>query len=160
MTIRITKILLSLAAAAWGLIGGLRNLYDYENAIGLTAFLLSVEGQESMRAIAIPLFTHVSYAFVWGSKFATGILCSLGALELWKSRSGSSSEFCASKEKVYLGIGIAIFMLFFGFMVMLGAVFAPFEITDLRTSYFQYATFQLVGLGMVMIFLALPEREL
>ncbi len=50
-------------------------------------------------------------------------------------------------------------MLFFGFMVVLGALFAPFEITEIRTGYSQYATFQLVGLGMIVMFLALPERD-
>ncbi len=160
MALRIIKVLLALSAAAWGITGGLKNLADYEGAVGLTAFLLSVEGTESIRAISFPPLTHLSFAFVWGSKFATGILCALGAFELWKTRSSSSNEFTAAKEKVYLGIGISIFMLFFGFMVMVGTVFSPFAITELRTSYFQFATFQLVGLGMVMLFLTLPEREI
>ena len=159
MATRITKIILALSAAAWGIIGGLRNLYDYQNTIDFTAFLLSVEGRESIRAITLPFSAHISYAFVWGSKFATGVLCILGAIELWKARSSPASEFSASKEKVYLGIGISIFMLFFGFMVMVGALFAPFEITEIRTAYSQYATFQLVGLGMIMMFLALPEKD-
>ncbi|NKB33664.1 MAG: DUF2165 family protein [Pseudomonadales bacterium] len=159
MATRILKIVLALSAAAWGIVGGLRNLYDYQNTIEFTTFLLSVEGRESIRAITFPLFAHFSYAFVWGSKFITAALCILGAIELWKTRSSPASEFAAAKEKIYLGIGIAIFMLFFGFMVMVGALFAPFEITEIRTGYSQYATFQLVGLGMIMMFLALPERD-
>ena len=159
MAIRKIKILLALSAAAWGITGGLKNLADYEGAVGLTAFLLSVEGTESIRAIAFPLFTHLSFAFVWGSKFATGILCGMGSFKMWKCRAGPASAFLAAKDNVYLGIGISIFMLFFGFMVIIGTVFSPFEITELRTSYFQYATFQLAGLGMVMLFLALPEQD-
>ena len=125
MPTRIIKILLALSAASWGLIGAIRNLVDYEATIGFTAFLLPVEGTESLRAIDNPVFTHLSYAFVWGSKLVTTALCGYGAYELWLARRDSVAEFSRAKEKVYLGIGIALFMLFFGFMVVLGGVFAP-----------------------------------
>ena len=160
MATRIIKILLALSAAAWGLIGGIRNLYDYPSGVEFAAFLLSVEGTDSIRGLTHPIFAHIGYAFVWISKFVTCALCALGAVALWYSRLGAPAEFSNAKEKVYLGIGISIFMLFFGFMVVVGALFAPSQISEVKTLYFEYTTFQLIGLGMIMLFLNLPEREL
>lgn len=160
MATRIVKIFLAFAAAAWALVGGIRNLTDYSGGVEFAAFLLSVEGTDSLMALTHPMFAHISYAFVWLSKFVTAILCALGAVALWQSRSRAPADFSNAKEKVYLGIGIAIFMLFFGFMVVVGAMFAPSQISEVKTLYFEYTTFQLVGLGMIMLFLNLPERDL
>jgi len=52
------------------------------------------------------------------SKVAAGIACSIGALKMWQARAGDAAGFDAAKKHALAGCGIAMIMLFGGFIVI------------------------------------------
>jgi len=68
--IRYTKILLALAVALWGLLGGLGNLANYQEGLNAVSSVLSMETlPEGMLAdgpkTPNPLLVNLGFAFIW-----------------------------------------------------------------------------------------------
>jgi predicted small integral membrane protein len=56
--------------------------------------------------------------FIMLSKLSAGALCLVGAGRMWQSRNGSAADFSAAKRTALAGCGIAVIMLFGGFIVI------------------------------------------
>ena len=160
MGIRLIKIVLSLSLALWGLIAGAMNLVDYENGVSYVFGVISIGGADSLRAINSPALAHLGYAFIYLGKFATGILCGMGTINLWTARHSEANDFNRAKSNTYLGCGIALFMLFFGFIVVAGSLFTPIEFDAGRTLFHQYALFYAGFIGLIALYIGMPDQEL
>ena len=158
---RMIKILLSFAVAAWGFATGIINLVEYHSGLGAVAAVLTLEGNESVRAITSPFVHHLAYAFIYLGKFTTGVLCLRGTLDLWQARSSSPDDFHSAKKRTVLGCGVAIFFLFFGFFVMAGAVFNPAvgPPSALSIGFHQFALFFIAAIGLISLYISAREIE-
>lgn len=159
MSIRIMKVLLSLSVAVWGIAAGTMNLIDYGSGVALVGAVLTLEGSESIRAIHIPLAFHLGFAFIYLGKLVSGALCAWGAFDLWRSRRASAEIFDAAKSKTVLGCGVAIFMLFFGFVALAGTVFKstvgpPSEFSN---AFQQGALSYLAGVALISLYVSARE---
>jgi len=157
--LRYIKILLSMSVAAWGIVAGTMNLVYY-NHRGVS-MVMSMQGEDSVRATSTPALFAIGYAFIYLGKFATGIACSLGTYQLWQARNASLAEFAKAKTATLVGCGIALFMLFFGFIVIAGSYFnpGPSVSRELPLAFHQFAVFYMTGIGIVALFISSREPE-
>ena len=156
MLLRYIKISLSFSVAAWGLIAGTMNLIYYN--LGPVAAVMTMEGQDSVRAVSSPILFTIGYAFIYLGKYATGILAALGTHHLWVSRS-DASHFNSAKSRVLAGCGAGIFTLFFGFYVMANSVFSSGGPSELSSAYLSYALYYIGALGIIALFIAIPDSD-
>ena len=159
MPLRYIKILLSMSVAAWGLIAGAVNLIYY-NYRGVSV-VMSMQGEDSIRAISIPALYAVGYAFIYLGKFATGFACAWGTYKLWAARTASPGEFHRAKTTTLFGCGIAMFMLFFGFVVIAGSYFnpGPDVSREVSLAFHQFALFYMGGIGLIALFISAREPD-
>ncbi len=161
--VKLIKVFLMASIALWGFIGGLTNLMDYPGGYGAVAYVLSMTGAKDApglwRAIESPFLIHIGFAFIWVSKLATGLLCSISTVKLWHSRSSTSSAFNASKSYGIAGAGISMFMLFFGFVVLSGTYFELWRDANLGAVAHQFALIYLACIGIIILFVAQPDTE-
>ena len=150
--------------ALWGLLGGIANLMAYQDGYNSVAFTFSMEGAKDApgmwRAVYDPLLIHIGFAFIWVSKFATGLLCSISALQLWNARNTTAEAFNAAKTIGLVGACISMFMLFFGFVVISGTYFELWR--DLETMGYEahvYAFIYFGFIGILALFIAQPEID-
>ena len=161
---RLTKILFMLAIAIWGLVGGIANLLAYQDGYNSVAFAFSMVGAEGApamwRAIESPLLIHLGFAFIWGSKLATGALCSCSTARLWTARNAARQEFNQAKRLGITGASISMLMLFFGFMVVSGTYFELWR--DVETMGYEahvYAFIYFGFIGLSTLFISLDEAS-
>jgi predicted small integral membrane protein len=159
MAIRLIKILLSLSVALWGIAAGAMNLVNYGSGVGLVGGVLTLEGHESIRAIHAPIAFHIGFAFIYLGKLATGLLCAWGTYDLWTSRRASAELFDAAKSKTVLGCGVALFMLFFGFVAVAGAVFhsTAGPPSELSSTFQQGALLYMAGIALISLYVSARE---
>lgn len=163
MALRIVKILLVFSVAAWGLVNTVGNIMFYDEWIKVVAHVMAVEGveysgQHSARAMNVPVLHHIGYAFIYLPKLITGILCLMAALEMWKARHLTASVFDQAKTRFYIGCGISMFMLFFGFLVVAGGMFSPGGApSELVQGFHTFVSVYMVSIGMSLLFVAIPE---
>ena len=158
--IRFTKIVLTLAVALWGLLGGLANLAGYQEGLQSVQTVLSME---TLPADALPegpgvpnpLLVHFGFAFIWALKLAGGIFCLVGAVRMWAARKSDQMGFAHAKRWAILGCGVLFFMLFFGFSFV---AVGPFKLylSPLESAVHLAALFA-AQIGLVMIFLQQTE---
>lgn len=156
MLLRHVKIGLSASVALWGLIGGSMNLIFYN--LGPVAAVMTLEGQDSVRSVSSPIVFTLGYAFIYLGKFFAGILATLGTLQLWATR--KDNAFNRSKNRSLAGCGTGIFMLFFGFYVIANGVFSTGAPTELSTAYLSHALYHIGALGIIALFIAIPDSEI
>ena len=150
--------------ALWGLLGGIANLMAYRDGYNSVAFVFSMEGAINApglwRAIESPPLIHIGFAFIWISKLAIGLLCSISALQLWKVRNTTVDAFNSAKTLGLVGAGISMFMLFFGFVVISGTYFELWR--DVETMGYEahvYAFIYFGFIGILTLFIAQPEID-
>ena len=159
--LRQTKILLILAVAGWGLVGALLNVLQWDGTLSSVAAAASMStfegGAESWQATANPAVIWLGAIFVAGSKMAAAGFCLLGAYRMWRARAASAHTFRAAKQAALAGCGIAVFMLFTGFIVIAESFFEMWRSEVLRAISLESA-FRYAGLiGLIALFVALPE---
>ncbi len=120
--LRKTKILLVVTIALWGLLGSFWNITDWGKtmgAVGAVTSMATIEGgAESWKATSNPAVIWLGALFIMLSKFAAGVLCSMGAWRMWQAQGGDAAGFTAAKEFALAGCAVAIIMLFGGFVVI------------------------------------------
>lgn len=132
MTVRLAKILLTLALAAFAFVVTYDNLVDYGSNFAFVRHVLSMDttfpGNELMgRAITSPVLWHVGYGLIIAAEGATCVLLSLGAFALWRARHASGARFDAAKRLAVAGCMLGFLVWFFGFMVVGGEWFAMWQ---------------------------------
>lgn len=159
--IRITKILLVVTVALWGLLGALGNISNWDEtigAIGAATTMATFEGGvESWKATSNPAVLWLGTLFILLSKVATGAMCSVGAWRMWQARDGDAAGFAASKEIALAGCAVAVIMLFGGFTVIAESWFELWRSESLRAPVLESA-FRYAGMiALIAIFVGMKE---
>lgn len=163
MALRLVKILLVFSIAAWALVNAVGNIMFYDDWLKVVAHVMSVEnvqydGQASGRAMNSPVLHTIGYAFIYIPKFITGILCLLAVGDMWKARNSLAPIFDRAKQRFYLGCGVSMFMLIFGFLVVAGGMFSPGGApSELVQGFHSFVSVYLVAIGMALLLVAIPE---
>ncbi|MEZ5500261.1 MAG: DUF2165 family protein [Steroidobacteraceae bacterium] len=160
---RYIKIALVFFVALQGLVGGVGNLAGLSTTYNTVAGVLSMEGVPASvpRIFAVnaaPLI-WIGVCWIFLLKLATGVTGAIGVWQLWWRRNASSEEFQAAKRWGLIACGFSILMLFGGFIVIGATVLFMWQ-TDTGQVAFEGATFFLLALGVVALFLNLPDAEL
>ncbi len=120
--IRTAKVGLIIVAALWGYVGALGNVLDWNQALGAVAAVTSMStfegGSDSWQAMTSPLLSWLGALFIVSGKLATAVLCTVGAMRMWRSRSSSADDFVEAKQFALTGCAVGAIMLFGGFLVI------------------------------------------
>ncbi len=120
--LRMMKIALILGVALWGFVGAFGNIMDWGGTMGAVGAATSMAtfdgGNESWKATSNPVLIWLGALFIMLSKTAAGILCALGAAKMWAARESDVAAFAQAKAIALAGCGVAVFMLFTGFIVI------------------------------------------
>lgn len=160
IVVRYIKILLSLAVALWGLLGGLGNLANYQEGKQSVQMVLSKETLPDSAAPERPsepnqVLVAAGFAFIWMLKLLGGALCLVGAIRMWSSRTADTAGFEDAKQWAISGCGVLLFMLFFGFSLV---AVGPFKLyLSPMVSAVELAALFAAQIGIVMLFL--NQRE-
>ena len=159
--LRMTKILFVVCVALWGLIGAAHNVVDWSGtmaAVGAAASMSTFDGgAESWKATANPLVIWVGALMIMLPKLVAGILCSIGSLKMWRARIGDAAGFEVAKNLALAGCGVAMIMLFGGFIVIGESWFEMWRSDVLRDLSLQSA-FRYGGM-ITLIALFVGSRE-
>ncbi|HMB58888.1 MAG TPA: DUF2165 family protein [Xanthomonadales bacterium] len=145
--LRITKIILVITVAMWGLLGAFHNVLDWSGTLGAVGAVTSMEtfegGTESWQATSSPVVIWLGALFIMLSKLTAGLLCLKGAANMWGARDKDTASFAAAKSTALAGCAIAVIMLFGGFIVIAESWFELWRSDSMRhlvlDSAFRYA---------------------
>ena len=160
--IQYLKIILVAFIALWGLIGGLGNLADYESGSQTVGRVLSMvetfSGGKMWRATGNSVLIAIGYASIFIPKLVCSVLCGIGAWQMWQSRNGPAEIFNQSKKYAILGAGIALVMLFGGFIIVGNEFFLMWQ-SEFGQRSLQHA-FRLFGsIGLILLFVQSPDQK-
>ena len=159
--VRIVKTGLISTVALWGFLGALGNILDWNQALGAVAAVTSMAtfegGTESWQATRNPVIVWLGALFIMLSKLTAGGMCALGAARMWQSRGGDVADFNAAKAIALAGCGIAVIMLFGGFLVIAESWFELWRSQDTMrlalSDAFRYAGM----IVLIAIFVAMTD---
>ena len=150
--LRTTKICLVLTVALWGLLGAFHNVTDWSGTTGAVGAVTSMVtfdgGAGSWQATSNPVVIWIGALVIALSKLASGVLCAIGAMGMWRARNADAVAFRAAKGVALAGCAIAMIMLFGGFVVIAESWFELWRSEVMRgpvlDSAFRYG-------GMIML---------
>lgn len=163
MIIRLAKIVMTAALAAFAFIVTYDNLVDYGSNYEFVKHVLSMDttfpGNALMgRAITDPRLWALAYAGIILAEGLTSVLLLCGAVVMLFAVRGTSANFQRSKAWVVAGVTLGFLVWFFGFMVIGGEYFAMWQS---KTWNGQEAAFRFyMTMLAVLIFVNQPDREL
>ncbi len=162
MELRLTKVVLVAALAAYALLVAYGNLTDYASNYAFVSHVLSMDttfpGNALMgRAITDPRLWQAAYAAIIAAEALSGLLLALGAVQLLRTLKAPAPAFERAKGFVYLGASLAFLLWFFGFMVVAGEYFAMWQSHDWNGQESAFRIYMAV-LG-VLLLVALPDRD-
>src|SRR5262249_51799189 len=108
MTVRLTKIAVSLALAAFAFLVTLNNVTDYASNYMFVKHVLSMDATFpgnalTYRATTNPTVWTAAYWLIIAGEGLTFALLSLGSRALWRARSASGAAFNSAKALVISG---------------------------------------------------------
>ena len=155
--LRGTKIVLLILVALWGLLGGIGNLAGYSGGHAQVVSIMAREGAYPAGgpfiAMSHPVLTHLGYAVIWLGKLLSGALCLWGSQLLWQARDSDAASFQAAKTVGLAGCGVALVMLFGGFIVAGGVYFGMWSSGPGALSH-QFASQFILCMGIVALFIS------
>ncbi|MGA8649470.1 MAG: DUF2165 domain-containing protein [Xanthobacteraceae bacterium] len=162
LVIRLAKIVMVAALAAFAFLVTYDNLVDYGSNYEFVRHVLSMDttfpGNALMdRAITNPRLWKASYTAIIAAEGLTCLLLTIGAVALLTRLRATADAFNRSKVWAVAGLTVGFAVWFFGFLVVAGEYLAMWQS---RSWNGQEAAFRftMVILG-VLIFLALPDRD-
>lgn len=163
MTIRYTKILMTLALAAFAFMVTFNNITDYGSNYAFVQHVLSMDttfpdNDAMYRAITSPAIWTLAYWLIIAGEGLTFVLLLIGALQMFGARYATPAEFDAAKKMTVAGMLVGFMVWFFGFMVVGGEWFLMWQ-SDTWNGQDAAFKFYMAILG-VLIFVNQNEREL
>lgn len=159
--LRITKVLLVLAVAAFGFAGAFGNVVDWEGtkgAIGAATSMSTFEGgSESWRATSNPLLISLAAVAIPLMKFVSAVFCAWGAGLMWRTRSADDGSFERAKKPALAGMGVMILLLFGGWMVLAETWFEMWRSDVLRELSLQSAYGYIASVGVIAVFVGMRD---
>jgi predicted small integral membrane protein len=160
--IRIVKTGLIITVALWGFIGALGNVLHWNETLSSVAAVTSMVtfegGSESWQATSNPIVMWLGALFIMLSKLSAGVLCMLGAGRMWQSRHAGTADFSTAKSIALAGCGIAVIMLFGGFIVIAESWFELWRSESMGavlTAALRYGSM----IALIAIFVAVPDDQ-
>lgn len=159
--VRNLKIIFAVIFAVWGLFGGSMNLAGYGGGLSSVESVTSMSHKDpEARApwtTSNPIVIHLAFALIWGAKLLGGILCAIGARNMWRTRNGSAGEFNAAKGHAVAGLGVYLIMLIGGFNLF-GAVIYGLWAGPAAVAFDLSWVFA-GEIGLIMIFMNMRDDE-
>ncbi|GAA4111460.1 DUF2165 family protein [Aminobacter aganoensis] len=163
MTLRLSKIVMSLCLAAFAFLVAFGNITDYGSNFAFVQHVLSMDttfpGNALMyRSITNPTLWTVGYWLIIVGEGLTCVLFLIAAFKLWQARNGSGKEFNDAKGFVVIGATMGFLVWFLGFMVIGGEWFAMWQSSTWNG---QEAAFKFyMTMLAVLIFVNQPDHDL
>ncbi|MBL0769892.1 DUF2165 domain-containing protein [Sphingopyxis sp. DHUNG17] len=159
--LRILKILLVIAVATWGLLGAFGNFHDWQGTKGAVAATLSMTtfegGSDDWRATASPALVLAGALAIPALKLVTALLCLAGAWRMWAVRGGDAATFDAAKTLALAGCGVAVLMLFAGWIVIAETWFELWRSEAMREAALDAALRYGAFIGIIALFVGARE---
>lgn len=163
MTLRLSKIVMSLCLAAFAFLVAFGNITDYGSNFAFVQHVLSMDttfpGNALMyRSITNPALWTAGYWLIIVGEALTCVLFLIAALRLWQARNGTGKEFNDAKGFVVIGATMGFLVWFLGFMVVGGEWFAMWQSSTWNG---QEAAFKFyMTMLAVLIFVNQPDHDL
>jgi predicted small integral membrane protein len=159
--LRTIKILLVLSVSAWALIGAFGNVIDWDGTTGAVAAATSMStfegGADDWRATTNPGVILAGALFILVLKLAAGLLCAVGAFSMWTALGRDSGAFQKAKGLALAGCGVAIFMLFTGWIVIAETWFEMWR-SDVMRDVALGSAFRYCGMiGVIALFIGATD---
>jgi len=120
--LKTTKAIMILTVALWGFVSAFQNIINWDGtigAIGAATSMATIEGgSDSWQATSNPIVIWIGALFILVSKLVTGVLCTIGGVQMWRAQELDLEAYSAAKEIALTGCGVAIIMLFGGFIII------------------------------------------
>lgn len=162
MTLRAAKTSLVFAVAIFYSLIVFNNLTDYDSNYQFVRHVMMMDstfpGNHAMwRAMNSPAAHTIFYLTFIAWEFVTMVLCWWGGLRLARALRGTAAAFHLAKRTAILALTVGLLMWFFAFLTV-GAEW--FLMWQSKTWNGQEAAFRMFTvIGIVLLFLALPEAE-
>jgi predicted small integral membrane protein len=161
--IRIAKITMIAALAAYALIVAYDNIVDYGSNYEFVSHVLSMEttfegNQLKHRAISNETMWRAAYVMIIAVEGLTGLLLGLGALALVRRLRAPADIFNKAKVWSVAGLVVGFGLWFGGFLVIAGEYFAMWQS---KVWNGQEAAFRITAVILgVLIYVSLPDDDL
>jgi len=160
---RLSKVAMIAALAAYALIVAYDNIVDYGSNYDFVKHVLSMDttfpsNALRQRAISDASIWRLAYELIIGIEWLTGVLLTVGALVLLRRLGASAQAFNRAKVWAIAGLTVGFGLWFFGFMVIAGEYFAMWQsnVWNGQEAAFRIAT-EVLG---VLVFVSLPDGDL
>ena len=163
IVVRITKITMVAALAAFAFIVAYDNVVDYGSNYEFVKHVLSMDTTYSAnnlkyRAISNETIWHATYALIIAVEAVTGLLLTFGALALLSRLKSSAAIFNRTKVWAVAGLAVGFSLWFIGFLVIAGEYFAMWQSKIWNG---QEAAFRITAVILgVLIYISLPDDDL
>jgi predicted small integral membrane protein len=161
--IRLAKIAVIAALAAFALLVAYNNIVDYDSNYQFVRHVLSMDTifpDSSLRSRAIDseAMWRAAYGLIIATEALTGLLLALGAVVLLGRLSAPGKTFNQAKLWAVAGLTVGFCLWFFGFVAIGGEYFAMWQ-SKLWNG--QDASFRIAGAMLAaLIFVSLPDGEI
>jgi predicted small integral membrane protein len=162
LPVRLAKIVLVAAMAAFAFIVAYDNIVDYDSNYEFVRHVLSMDttfpnNALMHRAITDPRLWTAAYIVIIVMEALTSLLLIVGALALLALINAPAVVFNRAKVWAVAGLALGLVLWFFGFLVVAGEYFAMWQS---KTWNGQEAAFRISAIMLgVLIFVCLPERD-
>ena len=162
LIVRLAKILMTAALAAFAFIVTYDNLIDYGSNFEFVKHVLSMDttfpGNKLMhRALTNPSMWHFAYGAIIAAEGVTCVLLTLGALAMLLAWRAPAARFNRAKAWMVAGAMVGFGVWFFGFMVVGGEYFAMWQSSTWNGQQAAFR-FYMAILG-VLIFVNQPDSD-
>jgi len=160
--LRLSKIAMIAALAAFAFIVAYDNIVDYDSNYEFVRHVLSMDTTVPNnalmgRAITDERIWTIAYAAIIAVEGLTGLLLLAGALALLARLRAPAERFNCAKIWTVAGLTVGFGLWFFGFLVVAGEYFAMWQS---QTWNGQEAAFRIIMVMLgVLIFVTLPDRD-
>lgn len=135
--------MLAALVALWALMGAFFNFYDWSGTTGAVAATTSMAtfegGAGDWRATSNPVVILLGALFIPLMKTVAGILSLAGAYKMWTARKGDAASFAKAKELALAGCGVAMILLFGGWIIIAETWFELWRSDVMREAALQTA---------------------
>lgn len=160
--LRFTKVLLIATVAVFLLLGAIFNIVGWTGTVGAvaaTTTMATIEGGGThWQVTSNPAVIVGGAVFITLLKIVAGFLCAAGAVKMWTRRKESQGAFSSSKEMALTGCGVAMFLLFFGWIVIAETWFELWRSDALRDAALQSA-FRYSGMIMLIALFVADDKD-
>jgi predicted small integral membrane protein len=160
---RLAKILMIAALAAFAVIVTYDNIVDYDSNYEFVRHVMSMDttfpGNALMhRAVIEKSIWSVAYGLIIATEGLTGLLLTIGAFALLARLTAPAELFNRHKVYAIAGMTVGFGLWFFGFLVVAAEYFAMWQSRDWNG---QEAAFRVTMIIIgVLIFVCLPDGDL